>query len=184
MTSTSTSSRHGTTSTPPSRTSATTRCSSRSAAGSTSTSSRTTRRRGSRPRTRWPSSSTSSSRLTRRSWGDERRKRTRTRVVVMSDAALDPSLASLEQRVADAPDDAQAWRELAEELVATGVEVRAAAALKRFLELVPGDVDALSDLAHLEHRAGHSAEAVDLLGRAVETSQFPKSLLRNLIDLH
>jgi tetratricopeptide (TPR) repeat protein len=103
----------------------------------------------------------------------------------MSDTTdLDPTLEALEQRVAATPDDADAWRELAEELVATGEEVRAIAALKRFLELVPGDSDALSDLAHLEHRAGRGAEAVDLLGKAVETSQFPKSLLRNLIDLH
>jgi len=102
----------------------------------------------------------------------------------MSDATLDPTLATLEQRVAEAPDDAEAWRELADELVASGEEPRAIAALKRFLELVPGDSDALSDLAHLEHRAGHSAEALDLLGKAVDTAQFPTSLLRNLIDLH
>jgi tetratricopeptide (TPR) repeat protein len=102
----------------------------------------------------------------------------------MSETADVDLTAALEQRVAQAPDDAEAWRELADELVADGEEERAIAALKRFLELVPGDSDALSDLAHLEHRAGHSAEAVDLLGRAVETSQFPKSLLRNLIDLH
>lgn len=102
----------------------------------------------------------------------------------MSDTTDTDLTASLERRVAENPDDAEAWRELADELVADGEEERAISALKRFLELVPGDSDALSDLAHLEHRAGRSAEAVDLLGKAVETSQFPKSLLRNLIDLH
>ena len=89
-----------------------------------------------------------------------------------------------EKLVAVAPDDAEAWRDLADELVSDGDEERASRALKRLLELVPNDANALANLAHLEHHAGRSEAAFDLLGQAAETTPFDKNLLRTLIDFH
>lgn len=108
----------------------------------------------------------------------------RTAAAASAQLGLDESVDWFEKLVALTPEDAGAWRSLADELVSVGEEQRATRALKRFLALVPDDAEALADLAHLEHRAGRSTQTIDLLSQAVETSQYPASLLRNLIDLH
>ncbi|MGZ6975314.1 MAG: tetratricopeptide repeat protein [Acidimicrobiia bacterium] len=81
----------------------------------------------------------------------------------------------------DGPDSALARAEVALE---TGDDAGAAQALREHLALVPDDIAALTDLAHLEQRAGRNAEAIDLLSRALEKSLGDVGLLRSLIDLH
>lgn len=102
----------------------------------------------------------------------------------MPDLEEDEAVAWYERQVADAPDDADAWRDLADALVSTGDDAGGTRALRRFLELVPGDVVAMADLAHLEHRAGRSTEAVELVHQALERSPGNGPLLRDLVDLH
>ena len=89
------------------------------------------------------------------------------------------------QRACDLePDNADAWRELADALLYDGRAVEATAALRRAAELQPDDADVLLDLAHAARAAGNADEATGYVEQAVERDAGSPAALRALIEVH
>ena len=82
------------------------------------------------------------------------------------------------------PENADAWRELAEALLYDGRAVEATAALKQASELQPDDATTLLDLAHAARAAGNDQEAIDYVNQAVERDGNNPAALRALFDVH
>jgi tetratricopeptide (TPR) repeat protein len=96
---------------------------------------------------------------------------------------LDAGLAELRRAVQLAPDDADAWLDLASALISVGETTAAADALRHVVSLRPTDAAAMIDLAHLAHAQGQTDEAIARL-QAVLTIQ-PNNLpaLRSLVEM-
>lgn len=89
------------------------------------------------------------------------------------------------QRAVDLePENADAWRELAEALLYDGRAVEATVALKQAVELQPDDSAALLDLAHAARAAGNEEEAIGYVTQAVERDSGNPAALRALFDVH
>lgn len=89
------------------------------------------------------------------------------------------------QRACDLePENADAWRELADALLYDGRAVEATKALRRAAELQPDDAEVLLDLAHAARAAGNADEAMGYVQQAVERDAGSPAALRALIDVH
>lgn len=89
------------------------------------------------------------------------------------------------QRAVDLePENADAWRELADALLYDGRAVEATKALKRAAELQPDDAEVLLDLAHAARAAGNVDDAVEYVNQAAERDPGSPAALRALIDVH
>jgi tetratricopeptide (TPR) repeat protein len=90
----------------------------------------------------------------------------------------------LQRAVELEPDNADAWRELAEALLSDGRAVEATAAFRRALELRPDDAATLLDLAHAARAAGNDEEAIGYVNQAVERDANSPGALHALVEIH
>jgi tetratricopeptide (TPR) repeat protein len=97
---------------------------------------------------------------------------------------LDDAVSMLEQATEADPDNADAWRDLADALLAEGRTADARTALERGVERRPDDAELLADLAHVVHASGETAEAIGQLERVLELDFNNLSALRGLVAMY
>lgn len=93
-------------------------------------------------------------------------------------------LADARERVAQAPEDAQAIGALGRELLAQGAVEEALPTIRRALALRANDADLHYDLARALNRTGAYAEAWDALQAAKRLGRAPDSALLNALRAH
>jgi tetratricopeptide (TPR) repeat protein len=96
---------------------------------------------------------------------------------------LDEAQRHLRALVQVAPDDAEAWRDLALAEVEAGNLPGSADAFAKVLALSPDDVGATVHLAHARNALGQVDESLALLQRAAEAAPERADILRSLIDM-
>lgn len=96
----------------------------------------------------------------------------------------DDAVAQLEQAAAADGDNPEAWRDLADALLAEGRVDDATKAILRAIELRPDDASALVDLAHVLHASGRNDEAIGRLEQALEQDFNNLSALRGLVGMY
>ena len=96
---------------------------------------------------------------------------------------LDEAERHLRALVQVAPDDAEAWRDLAFAEMEAGNLAGSADAFAKVLELKPDDVGVMVHLAHARHALGQVDDALGLLQRASEAAPQRADVLRSLIDM-
>lgn len=94
------------------------------------------------------------------------------------------ALGQLEQAAAADAENPEAWRDLADALLAEGRIDDAAAAISRAVELRPDDAGALVDLAHVLHASGRNDEAIGRLEQALELDFNNLGALRGLVGMY
>ncbi len=90
----------------------------------------------------------------------------------------------LKQAVSLEPDNADAWRDLADAFLYKHRVEDAAGAIKRAVELRPDDVASLIDLAHVLHASGRTDAAISSLEQALEQEPGNLAALRSLVDMY
>ena len=93
----------------------------------------------------------------------------------------DDALGQLEQAAAADAENPDAWRDLADALLAEGRLDEAAKAIRQAVELRPDDVASLVDLAHVVHASGRTPEAIQHLEQALELDFNNLAALRGLV---
>jgi predicted Zn-dependent protease len=96
----------------------------------------------------------------------------------------DDAVGRLEQAAAADPDNPDAWRDLADALLAEGRSDDAATAIKQGIERRPEDVALLVDLAHLTHAAGNTDAAIGTLEQVLELDFGNVAALRGLVGMY
>jgi tetratricopeptide (TPR) repeat protein len=96
----------------------------------------------------------------------------------------DDAVAQLEQATAADGDNPDAWRDLAEALLAEGRIDDATKAILRAVELKPDDASALVDLAHVLHASGRNDEAIGRLEQVLEVDFNNLAALRGLVGMY
>jgi len=96
----------------------------------------------------------------------------------------DDALGQLEQAAAADAENPDAWRDLADALLAEGRLDEAAKAIRQAVELRPDDVASLVDLAHVVHASGRTPEAVQQLEQALELDFNNLAALRGLVGMY
>jgi len=96
---------------------------------------------------------------------------------------LDEATRHLKTLVQIAPNDADAWRDLALAEIEEGSPADAAAALAKVLDLAPDDVGSMVHLAHARHALGDVGAALALLQRAADAAPERVDVLRGLVDM-
>jgi tetratricopeptide (TPR) repeat protein len=97
---------------------------------------------------------------------------------------LDDSLSYLQKAVELAPQDADAWQDLAMALIDAGDTSRAADALRQVTNRRPDEIGARFDLAHLLYALGRTDEAIALLLKVVELDTGNVAALRSLVEMY
>jgi tetratricopeptide (TPR) repeat protein len=82
------------------------------------------------------------------------------------------------------PDDADAWRDLADALATEGRTDEASEAFRRVLQLEPQDEAALTALGHAAYATGGGQDAVSFLEQAAERSPGASSAMISLVDMY
>lgn len=101
-----------------------------------------------------------------------------------AELSLDDAAEYLQRAVEIEPENADAWRELADALLYEGRMPEATAAFRHVVELRPDDVAAQVDLAHAAYAAGDVEGATTYVTQAVEQDPGHAPALRALIDIH
>lgn len=101
-----------------------------------------------------------------------------------SELGREDAVTQLEQAAAADADNAEAWRDLSEALLAEGRIDEAAKAIGRAVELRPDDAGALVDLAHVLHVSGQTDEAIRRLEQALELDYNNLAALRGLVGMY
>jgi tetratricopeptide (TPR) repeat protein len=97
---------------------------------------------------------------------------------------LDDAIHYLGQTVKLAPDDADAWRDLADACMNRGSKEDAAGALRELVHLRPDDLSALTDLAHVVYSRGQTEEAIALLRQVWDLDPGNIPALRSLVEMY
>jgi len=97
---------------------------------------------------------------------------------------LDDGLTFLRKAVELAPNDAEAWRDLALALIGAGDTTEAAEALREVVRRRPSEIAARIDLAHLVYALGQSDEAIRLLLQVLEVETGNVAALRALVEMY
>jgi len=97
---------------------------------------------------------------------------------------LDDGIDYLRKAVELAPDDSEAWRDLALALISAGGTTEAAEALREVVRRRPGEIAARIDLAHLVYALGHTDEAIGLLLQVLEVEPGNVAALRPLVEMY
>ncbi len=90
----------------------------------------------------------------------------------------------LQQAVSLEPDNADAWRDLADAFLYEHRLEDAAGAIQRAVELRPDDIASLVDLAHAFHASGRTDAAISSLEQALEREPDNLAALRSLVDMY
>jgi tetratricopeptide (TPR) repeat protein len=96
----------------------------------------------------------------------------------------DDAVAQLEQAAAADPENPEVLRELGDALLSDGRLDEAKNAFEQAVEKRPDDVDALVDLAHVEHVSGDGAQAIQHLERVLELDFNNLGALRGLVGMY
>jgi tetratricopeptide (TPR) repeat protein len=96
----------------------------------------------------------------------------------------DDAVGRLEQAVGADPENADAWRDLADALLAEGRLEDAANAIKQAVERRPDDVALLVDLAHVAHASGNPDVAIGTLEQVLELDFGNVAALRGLVGMY
>jgi tetratricopeptide (TPR) repeat protein len=97
---------------------------------------------------------------------------------------LDDGIAYLRKVVELAPDDPEAWRDLAQALISAGGTTEAADALREVVRHRPRETVARIDLAHLVYALGQADEAIGLLLQVLEVEPGNLAALRALVEMY
>ncbi|MFL6276260.1 MAG: TonB family protein [Blastocatellia bacterium] len=89
----------------------------------------------------------------------------------------------MKQRIAETPNDAELYGELADMYVDMGQSEEALGAYRQALALEPRDVDARMGLGNVEERLGHMEAAIEVFKQVAQTSDNPKYAAMALIRL-
>jgi tetratricopeptide (TPR) repeat protein len=90
----------------------------------------------------------------------------------------------LEQAASIEPENADAWRDLADALLSEGRVDDAAGAIERAVERRPADPASLVDLAHVLHALGRPEAAIETLERALELDGSDVAVLNGLVGMY
>jgi tetratricopeptide (TPR) repeat protein len=96
----------------------------------------------------------------------------------------DDAVGRLEQAASGDPENPDAWRDLADGLLAEGRIEDAANAIKKAVERRPDDVALLVDLAHVAHASGNTDVAIGTLEQALELDFGNVAALRGLVGMY
>jgi tetratricopeptide (TPR) repeat protein len=97
---------------------------------------------------------------------------------------LDDGIAYLRKVVELAPDDPEAWRDLAQAVISAGGTTEAADALREVVRRRPRETVARIDLAHLVYALGQADEAIGLLLQVLEVEPGNLAALRALVEMY
>jgi predicted Zn-dependent protease len=96
----------------------------------------------------------------------------------------DDAVGRLEQAASGDPENPDAWRDLADALLAEGRIEDASNAIKQGIERRPDDVALLIDLAHVAHASGNTDVAIGTLERVLELDFGNVAALRGLVGMY
>jgi tetratricopeptide (TPR) repeat protein len=96
----------------------------------------------------------------------------------------DDAVGQLEQAAAVDAENPDAWRDLADALLAEGRIEEAAKAMKQAIERRPDDVALLVDLAHVTHASGSTEAAIGILEQVLELDFSNVAALRGLVGMY
>ena len=97
---------------------------------------------------------------------------------------LDEAVPYLRRAAELAPDDADAWRDVAMALMSAGDTAEAANALRQVVRLEPNGIQPAIDLAHLAHGLGRVEEAISLLTGVLKREPGNVPALRSLVEMY
>ncbi len=97
---------------------------------------------------------------------------------------FDDAISYLQKAVQVAPDDPEAWRELALGLINLGETSKAVEALREVIGRRPDEVAARLDLAHLLYVLGQADDAIALLLKVIELDARNLAALRSLVEMY
>ncbi len=97
---------------------------------------------------------------------------------------LDDAVGQLEQAVTGDPENADAWRDLADALLSEGRIDEAAKAIQQAAERRPDDGSLLVDLAHVAHASGRTPAAISTLEQVLELDFGNLAALRGLVGMY
>lgn len=96
----------------------------------------------------------------------------------------DDAVGQLEQAVGADSENPDAWRDLADALLAAGHIEDASNAIKQAVERRPDDVALLVDLAHVAHASGNTEVAIGTLEQVLELDFGNVAALRGLVGMY
>lgn len=96
----------------------------------------------------------------------------------------DDAVGRLKEAASADPENPDAWRDLADGLLAEGRVEDAADAIKKAVERRPDDVTLLVDLAHVTHASGNTDAAIATLEQVLELDFGNVAALRGLVGMY
>ena len=97
---------------------------------------------------------------------------------------LDDAVGYLRRAAELAPNDGDAWRDLAMALMSAGDTTEGANALRQVVRLEPNAIQPAIDLAHLVHGLGRVEEAISLLSGVLKREPGNVPALRSLVEMY